>query len=174
MYAALRAAALAIPWCVAYASVYSNDFVPTATPFWLEVIAVFALGLAQWPLHGFFFGYFYPEIRGKNGLEKGLVFFFTVTVPPLLAHVIFIAKWPPQLFALWIFQSFIQAMVLGLVAGDYLTLRDYGLRWRHLRDVHNFGVLAAYGTSVIAAVAAAIATALASGIGGAFSKLIFP
>lgn len=170
-YAAGLAAMLAIPWCIGYAAVYSGDDAPSSPQWWLDVIAIFILGLTQWPLFAFFFGYFYPDIRGRNGLGKALVFFVTVAVPPVLAHVLFRAQLPPMIFALWIFQNFIQAMFLGLFAGDYRTLRACGLGWRHLRDVHNLGVLTAYGTSVIVAVGGAIATAVAGGVVDALTKM---
>jgi hypothetical protein len=172
IYAASLAAMLSIPWCIGYAAVFSRDDAPVSPQWWLDVIAVFIFGLAQWPLFAFFFGYFYPDIRGRNGLAKALVFFVTVAVPPVLAYVFFEAALPPMIFALWIFQNFIQAMVLGLFAGDYRTLRACGLGWRHLRDVHNLGVLTAYATSVVVAIGGAIATAIAGDVVEALGKMV--
>lgn len=166
LYAARIAALLAIPWIFLYLAVASHHEIPATPQSWLQICATFILAVVQWPLFGFFFAYFYPEIRGDNGLSKSLVYFVTIVVPPFLAFVIFSIEQTPnfELFALWIFQNFIQAMVLGLFAGDYRTLKEFGLSWRHLRDVHNLGVLSAYGSSIIVAVGGAISTAAATGV----------
>lgn len=170
--AARLAAVMAIPWCIVYAAIFETDALPLGPQWWLDVIATFVFGLIQWPLFAFFFGYFYPDVKGRSGLSKALVFFVTVVTPPLLAFLLFTAQRPSTIFALWILQNFIQSMVLGLVCGDYRTLRHYGLGWRNLRDVHNLGVLAAYGSTVIVAIGAAISTALAGAVADALLKLM--
>lgn len=165
-YAARIAALLAIPWFLGYAAVAAHGDIPSSPQWWLQILAAFIVAAVQWPLFGFFFGYFYPDLRGDNGLSKSLVYFVTIVAPPVLAFAIFdIDRLPGnEMFALWIFQNFIQAMVLGLFAGDYRTLKEFGLSWRHLRDVHNLGVLSAYGSSIIVAVGGAISTAAATGV----------
>jgi hypothetical protein len=166
LYAARIAMLLAIPWCFLYLAVASHRDIPQTPQWWLQIVATFIFAAVQWPLFGFFFAYFYPEIRGDHGLAKSLVYFVTIVVPPVLAFVIFDVDQAPgfELFALWVFQNFIQAMVLGLFAGDYRTLKEFGLSWRHLRDVHNLGVLSAYGSSIIVAVGGAISTPAGTGV----------
>lgn len=163
--AALFGAVLALPWFLVFAADLFNNDVPSRGHWWLTLVASLLLAAIQWPLTGFFFGYFYPDIRGGNGWTKGLVYFATIVTPPLLGFLLFESDRLPEsgIFAFWICQNFIQSVLVGLFAGDYRVLRDCGLSWRHLRDVHNLGVLTAYGSSVVVAIAGAISAAVASG-----------
>ena len=59
----------------------------------------------------------------------------------------------------------ITAMLLGITAGDFETLRRAGYGWRELIEVHNVGALSAWGSTLILAVGAATTTIVSSGIG---------
>jgi hypothetical protein len=160
LVAARYAVILAIPWFLLF---FSDLTEPSSPTWWLSSIAVVIRAGVQWPLMGFFFGYFYPVIRGNNGLAKSLVFFGAIVVPALIALFLFRGESgpPSTVFVFWFLQLFIQSVVVGVMAGDYLLLQHAGLRWRHLRDVHNLGVLTAYGSSVLVAIGAALSTTIA-------------
>src|SRR5215217_6432288 len=89
--------------------------------------------------------------------------------PPEIFHTQHLQKTPVvRRMALFLYKLFaretknIQCMLLGLISGDYETLRRAGLSWRHLIGVHNLGSLVAWGSSVLVAVGAAITTLLTS------------
>jgi hypothetical protein len=131
----------------------------------LSVLTTAALALIQYPLQGFLFGYFYPHLRGEDGMWKGFNFFLLFFIPTFIATVFARPTtgdvWTSHL--LWSLQLFIQSMLLGLVAGDYETLRRSGLNWRHLIEVHNLSALTVWGSSVLVAISAAITTLITSG-----------
>ncbi|HEX8170485.1 MAG TPA: hypothetical protein VF824_08095 [Thermoanaerobaculia bacterium] len=168
--AAAYATLLAVPWFLLFVAAQR---VPGVAVQWLSVVGVFITAAVQWPLSGFFFGYFYPSLRGANGLQKGLVWFATLIVPSLVAAFLFRAEGdgPNRVYMLWFPQQFIQCLTLGLL-GDYETLKEAGLRWRHLRDVHNLGVLTACASSVVVAIGVALSTAAANGMMAAAGKLV--
>jgi hypothetical protein len=128
------------------------------------VLAAF-FSLVQWPLLGFVLLYFYPYIRGRTGLHKGLVFFASIAAPALAGFLVVgnpnTAEALPRFF-LWVTQLFVACMVLGLVCGDYGVLRGANLGWRQLLTVHRFGSMAAWLSSVLVAIGAAIAAALST------------
>ncbi len=169
---ALHGLIFGMPWIILFFSNLQKSEAPDINAEVLSIITSGLLAIAQWPLQGFFFGYFYPYLRGNDGVRKGLYFFLTIFIPTFVATVI--AKsmsgevWAT--FFLWSLQLFIQCMLLGLISGDYETLRRAGLSWRHLIDVHNLGSLVAWGSSVIVAAGAAITTLLTSGAASLISS----
>ena len=114
---------------------------------------------------GFIFGYFYPQIRGRNGIQKGLTLFITIVVPPMvwtaLARPLDQPNWAS--FGFWVLQIFVQTMMLGMIAGDLAIMRSYGFRWSHLLEVYRLTSVSAWVSSVILAVAAATGTLITSG-----------
>lgn len=169
---ALYGLVFGLPWIVIFLSNLQKTTVPYINAELLSVITSSFLAIAQWPLQGFFFGYFYPYLRGSDGVQKGVYLFLTIFMPTFVATVLMKSMtgdvWTT--FSLWGLQLFIQCMLLGLVSGDYETLRRAGLSWRHLIDVHNLGSLVAWGSSVIVALGAAIITLLTSGAVGLISS----
>ena len=114
-------------------------------------------------MFGFVFGYFYPYLRGKNGLEKGWGLFLITVLPALPLMIIFSttpADWQARLF--WVLQVFTQCTLLGLVAFDYTTLRQGRLDWDMLFEVHGMTGVGVSVSSIVVAVGAAITTLLTS------------
>ena len=163
---------LALPWLALYVYNLRTSAAPGGWSGWLLVLVLSALFIAQWPLRGFFLGYFYPYLRGANGMQKGFTLFLINFLPPVVATILIN---PPAVaaffsadtsslwlgFWFWGLQLFVHCLLLGMLSGDYEVLRRAELGWRHLVDVHNLGPLLAWGSSLVAAVGAAIITALA-------------
>jgi hypothetical protein len=169
----------ALPWTTLFIRNLSERPAPREQIELLSLLTSAVITLSQWPLYGLFLGYFYPSVRGANGIQKGFYFFLFVFVPVLAANAVTNplagAAWAT--FSLWALQLFIQCMLLGFLTGDYETLRRAGLGWRHLIDVHNLGSLAAWSSSVLVAIGAAVTTLLTSGAASLISsglKVLLP
>ncbi|WP_405070891.1 hypothetical protein OG558_15480 [Kribbella sp. NBC_01510] len=159
--AAAVGALLGLPWAVAqiiHITEWTGDGLFTA----FGLVDSVGWELLQWPIFGFFFGYFYTEIRGGSGLPKGLVLFLTVTLPPLVLQALADIPGSWSAYVAWTLQVLIFAVLLGLVAGDAWILDRAGVRWPHLLDVHR----KRYIVGVVAAVLvqAGIVAALVSGL----------
>lgn len=153
----------ASPWLV----LYLREFLSSSTPQDVFLLWGFAhdliLILLKWGVFGFVFGYFYPYLRGKDGLEKGWGLFLITVLPALPLMIIFSttsADWQARLF--WVLQVFTQCTLLGLVAFDYATLRQGRLDWDMLFEVHGMTGVGVSVSSIVVAVGATITTLLTS------------
>lgn len=157
----------AVPWLALFLRDFHAGFAPDRGYEWSAAIGTALQAMGQWPLLGFFFGYFYPHLRGETGLSKGLYLFLAVVTPAFAATALAMPTSTPAWtsFSFWALQLFIHCMLLGLFAGDHETLRASGLGWRHLVDVHNLGALAAWGSSLLLAVGVAATTAATTQVG---------
>jgi len=128
--------------------------------------------VARWALYGFFFGYFYAYLRGRNGFQKALALWFTLVTPAVLASVVSSsldrASLAPLLF--WVVQVFLHCMLLGLFVGELQQLWRADLSWRQLLDFHNVTGLSVWGSSFVLALGAAITTAFSSGLGSLIAE----
>lgn len=151
----------AIPWLALFVRDFHAGFAPERVFAWVAALGTALQAMGQWPLLGFFFGYFYPHLRGETGLSKGLYLFLAVVTPTFAATALAAptsaVAWTS--FSFWALQLFIHCMLLGFFAGDYETLRASGLGFRHLVDVHNLGALTAWGSGLLLAIGAAATTA---------------
>ncbi len=122
--------------------------------------------VARWTLYGFFFGYFYAYIRGKNGFEKAFSFWFTLVLPSVLASLLSLslnkASLAPLVF--WAAQVFLHCLLLGLFAGELQALWKAGLSWRQLLKFYNLTAVGAWGSSLVLGLGAAITAALSTGL----------
>lgn len=152
---------LGLPWIVLFlkdflgASVY-----PPYHPL-LNYAQTILIVTLRWVLVGFALGYFYPYLRGKNGLQKGFGLFLVVVLPSLPLAAIYnenAADW--QALLLWALEMFTHCMLLGLIAFDYWTLRQEKRDWQALFDVHGFTYLGVSVSTILAAIATAIVTLL--------------
>lgn len=153
-----------IPWSVLYLRDLVNAAVPSDSYLLLDLVTRVVYFALAWLSYGFIFGYFYPQIRGNNGVQKALAMFLTIVVPDLvwtaLARPVDDANWVS--FGFWTLQIFVHTMLLGMIVGDLLTMRSYGFKWRHLLDFYRLTSLSAWTTSVILAIAAAASTLITS------------
>lgn len=168
---ALIAVIASSPWIVGY--ITGVEWANAATN--AGVISRFGtltFDVAQWPILGFFMLYFYPQLRGSNGIRKGLCMTLAVVVPMLMATATMAAgsldAWRADLF--WALQVFIVCMIIGVVLGDFGALRRVGKPASGIIEIYNLGTLAAWSSSLLLAVGVAGSTALASSAGALFSE----
>jgi hypothetical protein len=107
--------------------------------------------LLEWGLYGFFFGYFYPYLRGDNGIQKGAFLFLAIVVPPLLHEGMteLPSDWPA--FGLWALQALLFSLTLGIVAGDLDKLWRAGQGWTHLKDLPSHRYVRVLGSALVLA-----------------------
>jgi hypothetical protein len=152
-----------LPWIGLFVRDYLHAPITTGTyPLW-DFIADFLNVLVTWGGIGFFFGYFYPYIRGRNGLQKGFTVFIGIVAPALPLTTLFnsnAAAWSSDL--LWFVQVFIQCMLVGLVAFDYRIVRKGGFNWPMLFDLHGLTGIGISVSSIVAAIGVAVTTLLSS------------
>jgi hypothetical protein len=113
----------------------------------------------QWTAAGFVFGFFFPAIRGSNGLEKAANLFLVLLLarlPIMLMMNESVTEWRASLF--WMLQAFIQCILLGLVAFERVLLRRAAHPWATLVRFHGLTRVGVSLSSVVTAVAVSIAT----------------
>ncbi|MCA1790554.1 MAG: DUF6185 family protein, partial [Thioalkalivibrio sp.] len=170
---------LGLPWMVLYLRDFFSQPMGNADYVLFYVLGSLPLLLARWTLYGFLLGYFYPLIRGENGLRKACWFALCLTVPAVVSTALASGADPEAWSTLGFstLQIFLHMMLLGFVAGDYQVLRRAGFEWGQLLEVHNLSVLSVWGSSVAVALGAAVA-ALVSDAGSnlikATMKLVLP
>jgi hypothetical protein len=169
--AALYSLVFALPWIV----LSIRDLLKERS--WVTYLLLYFLSstvmiIARWALYGFFFGYFYAYLRGHNGLQKALAFWFTLVVPSVLASVLAFSldkqSLAPLLF--WAAEMFLHCMLLGLIIGELQPLWKADLSWRQLLDFHKVTGLSVWGSSFLLALGAAVTTALSSGLGALINQ----
>jgi hypothetical protein len=168
VYGARCALMFASPWIVlGVAELLRGARPQNFYPLWPMAYDVI-FTLLKWTVFGFLLGYFFPYIRGKSGLGKGLFVFLASTLPVLPMAAIYNsswASWQPMLF--WFLQTFIHCMLLGLFAFDYAILKQARNRdWRLLFEVHGFPLVGASISSILIALGTAITTLLTSQLSG--------
>lgn len=126
----------------------------------------------QWAIFGFFFGYFYPYLRGGSGIPKALSLFALVILPPLLYHALWSQLEAWRAYGFFALQMFVFTMLLGLLAGDYLLLQRVNMGWQQFRDVHNLRVVLTWGSSVAVALGGIITTLLTTSASEVVSALL--
>lgn len=164
----------ALPWILFYLRNLAVAPAPVDSYIILALFNLLASLVATWISYGFIFGYFYPSIIGRNGMQKGLALWLTIIIPNLvwtaLADTLNRQSW--QAFGFWALQIFVHSMLMGLVAGDYEILRKAGYRFSDLLEVHRMSSLSAWASSMLVAISAAIATLLTSGAVEAISSVL--
>lgn len=170
--AAKYAFVFSIPWMLIYFRDLITGPVPQTNYLLFSLLGTVPFTALKWTLYGFFFGYFYNLIRGRNGLEKGFFYFVTLVVPSLAMNLLLypldISAWLS--FGFWALQVFLHSLLLGLFAGDYETLRRDRFRWYNLIEVYNLTSLSAWVTSILIALGAAIQAMISTDVGDLISK----
>ena len=172
----LYGAAVGVPWA---AVVTARETLAEDPPGLLSAVDTLVNAALPFLVFGVLFGALFPLLRGRDGVQKSLWMFAAVTTPGVLLWVLtggggeggwIEALLPiPALLALF--------LVLGLLAGDYQTLRHAGLRLRHLVDVHALGVVLTWGATLVLAVVAAVGAITQAGVAeaaGALGSLLPP
>lgn len=148
-----------------------------AFPF-LSTGAHLSLLTAQYLAAAAFLGYFFPYLRGRNGLEKGGWLAASVVVslvPYHLIHAGTLIEW--LVAAIWAASILAYTLLISLLAFDVRTLLHFKIGAARLPDLYDFGELAAYLTGSGAPLVTTIFTALTNQMNEwvpALLKVIFP
>lgn len=164
-----RTARYSLLFCIPWFILYYRDIIraPATSESYmiLDLISNSVYFVLAWVSYGFILGYFYPQIRGNNGIQKALAMFLTIVVPEFvwtaLAHPVDAANWTS--FGFWTLQIFVHTMLLGMIAGDLFIMRAHGFKWTHLLDFYRLTSLSVWASSVVLAIAAAAGTLITSG-----------
>jgi len=152
---------IALPWMILYLFEYLNKMI-FLDPFpFLSIFNTMANIIIRWSVVGFFLGYFFPYLKGKNGLMKSLWLFAAIVIPaiPLMILNNFsTANWQSSLF--WVSQIFIQCVVLGLFAFDYTIIKRSNYGWQMLFEIHGIGGIGLSISSILLAIGASVTTIL--------------
>jgi hypothetical protein len=151
-YAALAGTLIGLPWTLLFLA----DVRFTAVDDLRFVLLGLAWAVTQWTVFGFFFGCFYPWLRGHTGLAKALSLTAVIVVPPLFYGYVWNDGDDWARYGVFVLKAFAFASVLGLVAGDRLLLGAVGLGWRHLVDLYRTRYVVAWAVAVAIAVAAVV------------------
>ncbi len=117
--------------------------------------------MAQYLAASAFLGYFFPYLRGRNGLEKGGWLSVTVIlslIPYHLVHADSLTEW--LVIAIWAGSMLAYNLIISLLAFDVRTLLYYKFGLARLTDLYDFGEMAAYLTGSGAPLVTTIFTAL--------------
>jgi len=154
---------LAFPWVFLFLRDFFSDAMSSQTyPMWEFALALLRVA-CQWAVLGFVFGYFYPYLWGKSGLQKGLGLFVIAVTPGLPMMILFnttIGAWQASLF--WALQIFVLCILLGLVAFDYAILRQGYYDWQIVLEVHGLTSVGVSVSSILVAIGAAVTTLMTS------------
>lgn len=160
LWAARRGLAIALPFSLLYLW-QLWQIAPTPRPpyFWLSLASPLLTFLAYWTVCAFFFGYFFPYIRGKSGLRKGLI----VSTGAILCLAFVWAFSLSSFSALFlrIGETLLFFTLLG-VWSDYLIFHrtlGKGFKWKEFTQFEHIPTLAAF-TSVFLASFSTAATSV--------------
>jgi hypothetical protein len=152
-----------LPWMAIWLfNFMSGEAARSSYPLWAFFSDLLNL-LTSWVGIGFLFGYFYPFLSGKNGLDKGIRLWLVIVLPALPLALIgnsSLTAW--QGFLFWVLQVFIHCMLLGLIAFDYMTLRQGYRDWQMLFELHGIPSVGVSVSTILIAAGTAITTLLQS------------
>ncbi len=127
---------LQLPLMFIYMGFYLLQNIWTDHPYiWLAMIIQIMTFITRWLIMSFFFGFFYEQIRGEDGLKKALYLAGAVaisTLPYDLFKLTSLSQLPSVTFQLGQMALFIIA--LGILF-DWEILRTHGYTFAHLRTV---------------------------------------
>jgi hypothetical protein len=156
---------IGVPWLLLYLWELATSPGTLGEGTLLGFLAEAAWIVLQWAIFGFFFGYYYPYIRGDNGVAKGCCLFVTIVLPPLLYHVMTVpwSAWPDSGVLLFTLQVLLFSLVLGILAGDLTSLWKAKLGWPQLVQLQNLRFFVTFASSLAVAGGAAVATWISTG-----------
>ena len=139
---------------------------PVAHPYpTAEFASLLVGGVVGWLAIAFFFGYFYPWLRGDSGLQKGLCLGFAVIAPTLVLRLLHTPGIEElRTLGIWAMQVLPFCALLGAFA-DFRALHAYGFRVRDLVTLYELPWLSVYASSLAAAVISGILGLLSGKLG---------
>lgn len=172
LYAALAGTVFGLPWTIVFLS-DARSYPIDSGPFGGATFAVWVVRIvAQWTAYGFFFGYFHPWLRGRNGLTKALSLTMLVVAPPLVLNFVWHsdADWIND--GIFVLKVFAFASTLSLVTGDRLILKRFGMGARQLVDIYNVRFALVWGSAFVLAVGGILTAVATVGLQGLATMLI--
>jgi hypothetical protein len=157
LYGAWWAVILASPWIVLAAKeVLATEILSSYGLCWTAYRFMAIVG--KWAAIGFLFGFFFPYIHGRGGLQKALFVFVALAVS-VAPSAMLVSELSALLY--WCVQLLVVLLLLGLVAFDYASLRRLGVRGvRLLFDVHGMPTLGVSVSSILVGLGVTITEAL--------------
>jgi hypothetical protein len=146
-------------------------------PFLSTSVRLVAL-MAQYLAAAAFLGYFFPHLRGRNGLEKGGWLSAAVILsflPYHLIHADAVTEW--LVIGIWAGSMLAYNLIISLLAFDIRTLLHFKQELANLSDLYDFGELAAYLTGSGAPLVTTIFTAITNQMNEwvpALLQVVFP
>ena len=116
---------------------------------------------AQYLAAAAFLGYFFPYLRGRNGLEKGGWLGAAILLSFLPYHIIHagtVIEW--LVVGIWTASMLSYNLIISLLAFDIRTLLYYKHGLSGMSDLYDFGELAAYLTGSGAPLVTTLFTAI--------------
>ena len=173
VYGSAWALLLATPWMGIYLHGYlSSSASGVIYPLWDLLREVVTMGI-RWGAFGFMLGYFYPYIRGRHGLHKGLGLFAVwalASVPGAVLHNTDAKEW--QATGFLALQVFTHCSLLGLVAFDHTIVRQCRQSLQALLEIHGMAPIGVSISSIFAALGVTLTTLLSSRIGDIITVLV--
>jgi len=119
--------------------------------------ATILFSLSFWAILSFLFGYFFHVLRGRDGLQKGLVFFLTIVAPTIPQRLLGQQPVFKGAHLVQMFEIFAFLLILGLFVFDLRSLQRFGFRWKDLVSAHGLTTITGYATSVVITTLASLA-----------------
>ncbi|GAA5198157.1 hypothetical protein GCM10023322_70900 [Rugosimonospora acidiphila] len=162
--AAWIGAAVGLPWTVIYLSQVRSESPESSAFGTLYYLSELAWTVGEWGLFGFFFGYFFPLLRGRTGVTKSISLAAIIVAPPLIFDFIESEPADWRSYGVWVLQVFAFAIVLGFVAGDRVIMARTGLSWRYVVDLYNARFTAVWASALVLALGGIVAAGISSGL----------
>jgi hypothetical protein len=143
----------------------------------LQVLLTPTVTLAYFVASGFFFGFFFEQIRGRSGFEKGLFLAAMLTVCQLPVWIsTFTSGTAFVATVMWTAsQTFLFFLSLGVIAFDYRTLRQtLGERfdWRYLTSLGDVRGLISGISIALASLGISVTTVLSSQVASVVKTIV--
>lgn len=156
-WAAIRGALLALPFSGLYLwELLQRTTWPLQAYFLLGLVIPLITFIAYWTVCAFFFGYFFPYLRGKSGLRKGLIVSASVILCLLIVWILSLSS--SYALFLRVGQTFLFFTLLGLWS-DYKSFRDAvgaEFNWKEFAQFEYIPSLAAFGSIALASLSTAV------------------
>jgi len=164
VWGAVAGSLLGAPLTVIYLSQFRAESVHDGGFADPSYVVTIVWNLTMWTVVGLFFGFFYPWIRGRSGVAKGLALALVVFAPTLVNDFINYEPGDWRSVAVYGLQVFVVALPLGVVVGDLPLLEPLGLGWRYLGDLYNARFAALWTSSLVLALGGIVGTAATAGL----------
>jgi len=116
----------------------------------LDIIIPLLSGTFAWLICAFLFGYLFHLIKGRNGIEKALVFSAVLILPALVIIILNGDSLLGERAGERVLRIVIFVLYLGLFAFDFKTMRSHDRGLKDLIAVYGLGQVIAFASSFLA------------------------